>query len=126
MDLRAVGALVILAVTVIGCRTALTPGAPVDSTRLADGMFEGSASSGMDSATVRIIVQGKRITRVEIAAFEASPIGSPARDVMPQRIVEKQSTRVDVVSGATDASNVITSAAERAVQESYARAASAR
>jgi uncharacterized protein with FMN-binding domain len=103
----------------LSCTPVAAHGGLVDSNRLVDGKYEGSASH-LDSATVAIVVRDHRIVAVTVETFNATRFGSKARDVIPARIVEKQSTRVDVVSGATEASNVIMNAAEDAVHKSYA------
>ncbi len=111
--------LALLMLGLTGCKTVPSQGAPVDASRLTDGQFTGSAAN-IDKATVTITVEKQRITAVRIDDFEASPIGAKARDVIPKRIVEQQSTKVDVVSGATEGSNVIMNAANAAVAKSYA------
>lgn len=103
-----------------GCASVAAVGGPIDRTRLHDGVFEGSAEH-INKATVRVVVDGQRVTGVTLEAFDASPIGQKAREPIPCRILEQQSTKVDVVSGATEASNIIMNAAEAALQKSYAR-----
>jgi uncharacterized protein with FMN-binding domain len=119
------GALSLVALLVAACAPAAASGGPIDARRLNDGVFSGSAGH-VDKATVTITVQDHRVTSVKLDSFFASPIGQPARDVIPQRIVERQSTKVDVVSGATEASNVIMNAAQEAVKKSYAASAMTR
>jgi len=55
----------------------------------------------------------------------ASWIGYRANSVIPARIVEKQSTDVDALSGATNSSHVIMNAVQRAVEKSYKKAGAA-
>ena len=43
--------------------------------------------------------------------------GKKAEPVIPQRIIEQQSTRMDAVSGATNSSNVIMNAVHKAVEK---------
>jgi len=109
----------LLVLLVGGCAPLAARGGPIDARRLNDGVFTGSAGH-IDKATVSLTVQDHRVTGVTLESFFASPIGQKARDVIPQRIVERQSTKVDVVSGATEASNVIMNAADEAVKKSYA------
>jgi len=104
------------------CAPVEARGGPIDPSRLGNGVFSGSAGH-IDKATVSITVRDHRVTSVRLDSFFASPIGQKARDVIPKRILEKQSTKVDVVSGATEASNVIMNAADEAVKKSYAAAA---
>ncbi len=113
------GRLLLLALLATGCAPVTARGGPIDASRLNDGVFSGSAGH-VDKATVSITVQDHRVTKVTLDSFFASPIGQKARGVIPQRIVERQSTKVDVVSGATEASHVIMNAADEAVKKSYA------
>ncbi|HSQ62891.1 MAG TPA: FMN-binding protein [Polyangiaceae bacterium] len=109
----------LLVLLVGGCAPLAARGGPIDARRLNDGVFTGSAGH-IDKATVSLTVQDHRVTSVTLESFFASPVGQKARDVIPQRIVERQSTKVDVVSGATEASHVIMNAADEAVKKSYA------
>jgi uncharacterized protein with FMN-binding domain len=113
------GAFPLLALLAAACAPVAARGGPIDASRLNDGVFSGSAGH-VDKAAVTVTVHDHRVTSVKLDSFFASPIGQPARDVIPERIVEQQSTKVDVVSGATEASNVIMNAAEEAVKKSYA------
>jgi uncharacterized protein with FMN-binding domain len=108
-------------VAAIGCTPVSAVGGPVDSQRLRDGVFQGSAAH-IDKATVHLLVQNQRIAKVTLVAFNASPMGKKAREPIPRRIVEQQSTKVDVVAGATEASNIIMNAVDDAVRKSYAQA----
>lgn len=93
-------------------------GARIDATRLHDGTYRGSAEH-LDRAEVTITVADRRVTEVRLDELKATAHGQPAREVIPKRIVDLQSTKVDAVSGATEASNVIMNAAEAAVQRAY-------
>ncbi len=113
------GSFVVSAVLLGGCAPVAAHGGPIDASKLNDGVFSGSAGH-IDKATVSVTVRDHRVTGVKLESFFASPIGQKARDVIPRRIVEAQSTKVDVVSGATEASNIIMNAANEAVKKSYA------
>ena len=43
-------------------------------------------------------------------------LGGPAEEVIPAKIIEKQSTNVDVVSGATMSSDAIMNAVQLAIE----------
>lgn len=102
-----------------GCSSVTAVGGPIEHARLHNGVFEGSAEH-INKATVRLVVEGQRVTAVTLEALDASPFGQKAREPIPRRILEQQSTKVDVISGATEASNIIMNAAEAALQKSYA------
>jgi uncharacterized protein with FMN-binding domain len=44
-------------------------------------------------------------------------LGGPAEEIIPARIIEKQSTNVDAVSGATMSSDAIMNAVQFAIEE---------
>lgn len=90
---------------------------------LADGWWEGEASSFPNSALVLVAVQAGRIVDVELVAHGGSWIGHRANRAIPTRMVEQQSTAVDAVTGATNSSHVIMNAAEAALEKSRAAAA---
>ena len=96
----------------------VTPrGAPVPLEGLADGSYEGQAVSFPNSAKVRVNIEGGRLTEVEVLTHKASGIGHRVDEVLPGLIVEQQSTAVDAVSGATNSSNVIMEAAQKALEQ---------
>ena len=83
--------------------------------KLADGVYEGKSTSFPNSAHVRVTIAKSQITIVELLRHIGSSRGKPAGEVIPGRIVAKQSTDVDAVSGATNSSRVIMNAAEDAI-----------
>jgi uncharacterized protein with FMN-binding domain len=99
------------------CHPSTAIGGPVSNRTLHDGVYRGSFEN-INRATVAITVEGGRIVHVELVVLDASPVGMKAKAVIPRRIVEEQSTYVDVVSGASEASRVIMNATEIAVQAS--------
>ncbi len=105
-----------------GCVTG-TRGGPVQPGELADGWWEGSHSAFPNSARVRVAVQDGRVVDVVLLEHGASWIGHDADAVIPARIIEQQSTAVDAVTGATNSSNVIMNAVEKALERSRAAAA---
>jgi uncharacterized protein with FMN-binding domain len=98
----------------------MLPPGPVSSERLADGVFIGAARNGPNSAKVRVTVRDSRIVGIRILKHIRSWKGGSANVVIPQRIIEKQSTAVDAITGATNSSRVIMSAVQDAVRKSYA------
>ncbi len=108
-----------LGLFISGCKITETVGGPVQPDRLVDGVYEGVAEGGPNKATVRVIIEGQRIARVEILAHHAWK-GKKAEPVIPDRIVEAQSTVVEAVTGATNSSHVIMNAVQAAVEKSYA------
>lgn len=100
-----------------GCQTASVIGSPIEGRPLKDGAYTGSYSNWPNSAKVRVTVKDGRIDHVEVLRHFSSWKGWDVNDIIPQRIVEAQSTQVDVVSGATNSSVVVMNAAERALEK---------
>ena len=100
-----------------GCGMAMVTGGPLFPERLRDGTFEGFASSWPNSAKVRVAISGGKIVRIELLSHFSSWIGNRAETAVPARIVERQSTDVDAVTGATNSSRVIMNAVQNAVEQ---------
>jgi uncharacterized protein with FMN-binding domain len=114
-----------LGLFITGCKITETVGGPVQTERLADGIYEGVAEGGPNKAAVRVTIEDRRIARVEILSHDAWK-GKKAEPVIPDRIVEEQSTVVEAVTGATNSSHVIMNAVHAAVEKSYASNSSAK
>jgi uncharacterized protein with FMN-binding domain len=94
-------------------------GTPVVSEGLRDGVYEGEYRKGINNAVVKVTVDEGRIAEIDLIKHFSSWIGKKANEIIPQRIVEQQSTRVDAVSGATNSSRVIMNAVQEAVEKAY-------
>jgi uncharacterized protein with FMN-binding domain len=95
----------------------LEPGA-VAADRLRDGTYVGNVKQGPNRAIVEVVVERGRIAQVKVVEHQAWK-GVIAEEPVTRQIVERQSTRVDVVSGATNSSRVLMRAAQAAVERSY-------
>ena len=102
-----------------GCQIAPLIGTPVVSEGLRDGVYEGEYRKGINNAVVKVTVDEGRIAEIELVKHFSSWIGKKANEIIPPRIVEQQSTRVDAVSGATNSSRVIMNAVQKAVEKAY-------
>ena len=98
------------------CAFAPITGGPVPKDRLVDGVYRGSARSGPVSAVVDVIVEDQEIARIEIIRH-GHWRGGPAEEKIPGSIIVQQSTRVDVVSGATISSTALMNAVQDAVEK---------
>jgi uncharacterized protein with FMN-binding domain len=114
----------VLSALLTGCKSAVVTGGPVDGSRLADGVFRGESKAGPNKAVVEVTIRDQKITEIKLLQSDAWK-GHKADAVIPGRIVEKQSTAVDAVSGATNTSNVIMNATEAAIAKSRDQAGSA-
>ena len=97
---------------------ALTPirGGPVPPDRLVDGVYSGRARNGPVVAAVEVTVEDQQISHIEITRH-GHWRGGRAEEPIPEAIIEQQSTRVDVVSGATISSTALMNAVQDAVEK---------
>jgi len=110
---------VFVGLVIIGCSTAyksITAAMP-DLAPLSDGTYRGvyDLTGTPVKVTLDVTVQDHKITEIQIIKHYCSPIGKKA-EVIIDRVVEKQSLEVDVVSGATGSSISILKAIENALQ----------
>jgi uncharacterized protein with FMN-binding domain len=110
--------LFVVSIFSLGCQKTVIIGGPVEHQRLVDGIYEGSYKGGLNEASVKVTIRDKRIANIEIVEHSTWK-GKKAEPVIPKRIIDKQSTLVDAVSGATNSSRVIMNAVQRAVEKSY-------
>lgn len=99
------------------CKSAEIIGKPLEPGRLADGVYQGSYKHNFNQAEVEVTIQNQEITRIKILKHEEWR-GERA-EAVTDRIVEKQSTDVESISGATRSSHVIMNAVEKAIEKSY-------
>lgn len=113
---RSLFRIAVLCMLASGCGMAIVTGGPLPE-RLRDGTYEGSAHSWPNSAKVRVAVSNGKIVRIELLSHYSSWIGNRAETTVPARIIERQSTDVDAVTGATNSSRVIMNAVQDAVEQ---------
>ena len=85
----------------------------VDLSKVSDGTYEGSYSFFHDSAKVRVTVQDHRITSLELLSNPGA-----AKNQIPtltQRVLDRQSLEVDLVTGASVSEKVFLKAVENAL-----------
>lgn len=86
----------------------------IDLQKVQDGEYRGAYDAILVKAEVLVTVQNHRITRIDLVKHEHGR--GAAAEVIPQRVVEKQSLQVDAVTGATASSKVILEAIEQALR----------
>lgn len=101
------------------CTPAASIGGNVNENKLQDGVYEGEFKHGPVSAAVKVTIKDQKIADIELIKHDTWK-GKKAEPVIPQRIIENQSTDVDVVTGATHSSRVIMNAVQKALEKSYA------
>lgn len=104
---------------IYSCQIAPMIGESIRQEQLTDGIYKGSYRNGPNSAEVKVTITGGRIVNIEIVRHFSSWIGKNAYNIIPQRIILQQSTRVDAVTGATNSSRVIMNAVQKAVEKAY-------
>lgn len=87
--------------------------AGVDAGRVPDGTYFGSCDVGYIRAKVEVAVQDGRIASIGLVEHK-NERGAAGEGVIP-RMLERQTTDVDAVSGATNSSRVIQKAVENAL-----------
>ena len=95
-------------------------GRPVEREKLVDGVYEGSYKAGPNKALVKVTIKDKRLVKIDIVKHRTWK-GKKAESIIPMRIIEYQSTKVDVVTGATNSSRVIMNAVQKAIEKAYER-----
>ncbi len=89
--------------------------AAIDVSQIADGTYK-ATGLGLRELEVSVTVSGGKITEVKITRHdESAGIADPALAGIPKAIVEKQSVKVDAISGATFTSQGIMEAVEKAL-----------
>jgi uncharacterized protein with FMN-binding domain len=85
----------------------------VDLSKIEDGVYTGSFGAIPVTAEVQVTVSNHKITDIKILKHDNGQ-GSAA-EVLPDKVVEAQSLKVDLISGATYSSKVILKAIENAL-----------
>lgn len=85
----------------------------VDLTRISDGTYEGAFSVFPVSVEVQVTISNHAVSSVELVKHVSGQGGSA--EVLVDQVVERQSTDLDVISGATYSSKVILKAIENAL-----------
>lgn len=88
--------------------------------KLVDGVYEGSYKGGPNKAVVKVTIEDQKIVGIEIVEHDAWK-GKKAEPIIPQRIMENQSTAVDSVTGATNSITVIMNAVQKALEKAYGK-----
>lgn len=82
-----------------------------------DGTFKASAKGRNGNIELEVVVKDGSISEIKILSHkETETIFDPAKDIIIKNIIAKQSTNVDVVSGATLSSKAIIEAVSKAIE----------
>ncbi len=88
----------------------------VDHAAIADGVYKGSFRNGPVKVVALVKIESHNIVDIELLRHTTWK-GKKAEAIIPQRIIEAQSTQVDAVSGATMSSDAIMYAVQNALQQ---------
>ena len=104
----------------------LTVGCYAEEKTLAPGVYEGSAQGFGGLVNVKITIGENGIEEVIVEGdSETAGVGSRAVEALPSVIIEKQSSDVDAITGATITSNAIVNAAKQCLDAANGIQASA-
>jgi uncharacterized protein with FMN-binding domain len=107
----------LLLVLCLGCSTGKPLiGGPVPHANLKDGTYDGKAENGPVRVKARVVINDRKIAGIDLIEHRTWK-GGAAEGIIPNRIIEKQSTKVDAVSGATLSSVAIMNAVADAVKK---------
>ncbi len=85
---------------------------------LAANEYIGTSQTERGELKVKVTMDGDKIAKIEVLDSSETPgIRDSAFDAVPKAILEKQSTQVDAVAGATQSSNAIMQAVEDALSQ---------
>ncbi len=85
----------------------------IDISSVPDGNYKGSYSVFPVSAEVEVTVSNHEIVNIELIKHDHGK--GEAAEAIPEKVVEKQSLKVDVITSATYSSKVILKAIENAL-----------
>lgn len=93
-----------------------------DEIELADNQYLGTAKGNQGDVTVRVTVDGGKISKVEVLQHSETPsIANQAIDTLPEQFVglstDAEIDAIDAISGATDTSNAIKNAVKAALAQ---------
>lgn len=91
----------------------------------ADGTYQGAGEGFKGNITVSVIIKNGKITEIKIVSREDDdPYFTNAKNGILSKVIDKQSTAVDTVSGATYSSEGILSAIDNALKKAVKNPAS--
>lgn len=106
-----------------GCVTAqmLAPPArwgALSTDQVQDGVYLARAKRGPVEAVVQVQIKRHRLNKIRVIKLRCA-VCSGAEVTIPRRILDRQSTRVDAVTGATISSLTIMEAVQHAVDQAH-------
>lgn len=87
----------------------------VDLSQVRDGIYQGDYDLDYVNATVAVMVKAGKIEEIKIVKHK-NERGAEAEKQIPKMIIERQTVKVDAISGATNSSRAIMKAVELALK----------
>jgi fumarate reductase flavoprotein subunit len=111
--------LCVAALIMLCAATSVFAGGKADSGKptYADGSYIGKSEGHGGEMTVTVVVKKKKIVSIDVQANDTAGISDAAIEQIPAAIIEKQSTDVDAVSGASETSESIKEAVSAALKD---------
>lgn len=107
----------VLALALVGVMSMSLVGCGSKAPAYVDGTYEGTGKGEIGDIAVSVEVKDGKIADVQVVEHEETEgISDPAIADVPNSIVEKNSTEVDGVAGATGTSNGIKEAVSKALE----------
>ncbi len=110
---KSIGALALVALSLAGCEMPEIEIGDPDFSQVKMGSYEGYWDGGLVKVRVAVEAEDGRVGRITILLHDCGT-GKPAEAIVDS-VIDAQSLRVDVVSGATHSSKVILRAIENAL-----------
>jgi uncharacterized protein with FMN-binding domain len=90
----------------------------IDLSRVKDGTYTGRCDARLVAATVKVTVEGGKITEIKLMKHKNDQ--GKAGEAVVDEILKQQRPDVDAVSGATNSSKIIMKAVENALKKGVA------
>ena len=86
--------------------------------KIVSGVFEGKAEGLMGNISVRVVIEKNEIKNIDILEYADTPgYSDTVFEYLPKRVIEKDSTDVDLVAGATLTSKAFLEAVNDALKK---------
>ena len=86
--------------------------------KIVSGVFEGKAEGLMGNISVRVVIEKSKIKNIDILEYADTPgYSDTVFEYLPKRVIEKDSTDVDLVAGATLTSKAFLEAVNDALKK---------
>ena len=115
MVFRSLLSFIVVLSLIIGCAVPKIVGGLILKDSIKDGIYDGEARVGPVKVLARVTIQNQRVTNIGLLEHRNWK-GKAAENIIPRRIIDEQSTKVDAVSGATVSSTAIMNAVNDAIQ----------